>query len=55
MSEKIVACSGNVETIASSDSCWSAHISFEGQISHSHTKIFVQDVTERIIHRAFYW
>jgi hypothetical protein len=44
-----VACSGNVETIASCDSCWSALISYEGQFPHSLSKIFVQDVTERII------
>jgi hypothetical protein len=51
-----VTCSGNVETIANSDSCSSELISYyEDQITHSVTKIFVQDVTERIIHRVFCW
>jgi len=30
-----VACSGNVETTNSIDSCWSALISYEGQTPHS--------------------
>lgn len=44
-----VACSGNVEIVASSESCCSALISYEGHTPTSVSKIFVKDVTERII------